>query len=63
MDVQDERLEDLQVVDNVLDMVYLGKCPFTYSLDCVARGALITDFNIWSQALEKQVMMDWTSCR
>ena len=56
-------LASLDIPGDILDYVFLGRCNFDYKSDCTAPEGQFTDVNIWTRALSKQEMKDWTTCK
>ncbi len=59
----DKDLTQVHIPDNFLDMVVLGRCNRDFKYGCSPPEGQITDFNIWDQFLETNVLQDWTLCR
>ena len=58
----DERLKNVEVPSNFLDIIYVGRCADNSS-DCSQHSGDITDVNIWNRALSMDEMLGWTNCR
>ena len=57
----DERLRNVMLPLDFLDMIYVGRCwdDEIYSL----HNGEITDVNIWNRALSLDEILGWTDCR
>ena len=62
IDFVDERLKNVKVPSNFLDIIYVGRCADNSS-DCSLHSGDITDVNIWNRALSMEEMIGWTNCR
>ena len=60
---KDKRLENVQLPTDLLDKIYLGRCPWDHTDSCSKHNGKFADFNLWDRPLSEQEMLDWTSCR
>ena len=57
----DERLKNVELPSDFLDMIYVGTC---YNDEiCSLHNGEITDVNIWNRALTLEEIIGWTDCR
>ena len=63
VDFVEPRLKDWILPRDILQKVYLGRCAYDFDPICSAPAALMTDFNIWSRALDKEDMFKWSTCQ
>ena len=57
----DERLKNVTVPENLLDLIYAGRCPKNTSY-CSVHSGEITDVNVWNRAMDLEEMLAWTNC-
>ena len=62
VDFKDTNINVTGVPLDFLSNVFVGRCPDDGD-DCSRHGGKFTDINIWSRALTKQEMLDWTMCK
>ena len=62
IDMVDERLRNLEIPENFLDHIYVGRCADPEKV-CSVHAGDITDVNIWNRALSLQEMIEWTNCQ
>ena len=55
-------LKDTVIPPDFLTKVHMGRCSYDFG-GCSTPGALFSDLNIWSRALDEQEAIDWTSCK
>ena len=58
----DERLKNVEVPSDFLDIIYVGRCAEDGAV-CSLHNGDITDVNIWNRALSLDEMIGWTNCR
>ncbi len=58
---RDPLLRNVKIDPDFLTKVFLGGCVFEKP-GCSIPGGLITDLNIWGEALSAADMAEWTSC-
>ena len=56
-------LVDTVIPPDFLTKLHVGRCALDFKEGCTTPGALFTDVNVWSRALEKEEAVKWTSCR
>ena len=63
-------LKELEIKDNFLDSIYIGKTSDVEELDKITKYWTenshpqdVTDFNLWSPMLSIDEMKNWTSCK
>ena len=57
----DEKISNLKVPTNLLDMIYVGRCEVE-TKSCSDHSGDFTDINIWDRALSIDEMIGWTNC-
>ena len=57
----DERLRNVMLPTDFLDMIYVGRCWDNEI--CSLHNGQITDVNIWNRALSLDEILGWTDCR
>ena len=62
MNHRPEELTDLRFPKDILTKTYLGRCAFDYKGSCSGPEGQISDFNMWSKALNEAEMKDFTGC-
>ena len=62
VDLADKRLSELKIPKELLLRVFLMRC-IDNPPDCTNPGSMVTDFNIWNRALEKDELVKWTTCK
>ena len=63
-------LKELEIKDNFLDSIYIGRTSDIEELDNISKYTTgnshpqdVTDFNLWSPMLSIDEMKNWTSCK
>ena len=62
LDSVQEGLKDVILPENLLDLIYVGRCV-KMEHSCSVHAGDITDVNLWNKALTFEEMTDWTSCQ
>ena len=57
----DEKISNLKVPTNLLDMIYVGRCEVE-TKSCSDHSGDFTDINIWDRSLSVDEMIGWTNC-
>ena len=57
-----EELTNLTFPKDILSKIYLGQCAFDYKGSCSGPEGQISDFNMWSKALNEAEMKEFTNC-
>ncbi|XP_059095252.1 uncharacterized protein LOC131890013 isoform X2 [Tigriopus californicus] len=59
----DHRLEKIKLPSDLLQKIYLGRCPWNFTDPCSKHNGMFTDFNLWDRPLSPKEILDWTGCR
>ena len=63
IDSVDPRLENVNLPSDLLDRIFLGRCPWNFTDSCSKHNGKFADFNLWDTPLTEKQMLDWTSCK